>query len=171
MLQSIRAVFGRNVPKKEHIAVNELVLASLRSFRAAMTDKDITPQVELASELSPVFGHKGQLQEVVNNLVQNAVDALGSIKDTQRILAVRTKGQPDNAILLEVEDTGPGIDAATSAKIFDAFTTTKSHGMGLGLAICQTIIERHGGKISVAAGNPRGALFRIVLPSLPPRTT
>lgn len=105
------------------------------------------------------------MQEVVNNLVQNAIEALASIKDGARILAVRTKKQPDNSMLLEVEDTGPGIDATTSAKIFDAFVTTKSRGTGLGLALCQTIVERHGGKISVVAAQTRGSIFRVVLPT------
>jgi signal transduction histidine kinase len=171
MLQSIRAVFGRGASKEEPIVVNELVFGALRSFRAAMIDNNVTTQMELASELPPVLGDKGQLQEVVNNLIQNSIDAMGSIEGRQRILAIRTKSQPNNAILLEIQDTGPGIDAAMSSKVFDAFTTTKSHGMGLGLAICQTIIQRHGGKISVGMANPCGALFRIVLPCLPPHVS
>ena len=133
ILESIHAVYRTDAKEQEPVAVNELVLRSLHSFRAEIVNNDIAAQLQLSEELSPVLGHKGQLQEVVNNLVQNAIEALAAIKDSQRILVVRTKGRlPDDAILLEVEDRGPGIDPTTSAKIFDAFTTTKSKGRGLG---------------------------------------
>jgi signal transduction histidine kinase len=163
IMQSIRAIYERDAAEKEPVALNELVHGSLRAFHSEISDNDIAAQVQLTPQLPPVLGHKGQLQEVVNNLVQNAIEALESIKDTRRILAVRTRRQPDNEILLEIEDTGPGIDAAKSANIFDAFTTTKSNGSGLGLAICQTIVERHNGRISVLAAKPRGCIFQIIL--------
>jgi signal transduction histidine kinase len=85
------------------------------------------------------------------------------------VLTVRTNRDGDEAIILEVEDTGPGIDAKSLDKVFDAFVTTKPGGMGLGLAICRMIIDRHGGQFSTAPAHPRGAVFRVVLPqgSLP----
>jgi signal transduction histidine kinase len=164
LLQGIRSVFGRSDQSDELIDVNELALGSLRYFRAALTDGDISTRVELTPDLPPVTGHKSQLQEVVNNLIQNAIDALTSANGHQRKLTVRTDHQVDGMIALEVEDTGPGIDQRAANKIFDAFTTTKSHGMGLGLAICQTIIERHNGQISVVTAEPRGSIFRVVIP-------
>jgi signal transduction histidine kinase len=80
-------------------------------------------------------------------------------------LTVRTDDHADGTVGLEVEDTGPGIDSLATNKIFDAFNTTKAHGMGLGLAICQTIVERHNGRISVVAARPRGCIFRVVIPA------
>jgi len=165
LLQGIHAVFGSGGQNTESVDVNELALGSLRSFQAALTDGEIFSRVELTPELPSVTGHRGQLQEVVNNLVQNAIDALGGIKHHPRKLILRTNRQSDGAIALEVEDSGPGIDANAAERIFDVFTTTKPHGMGLGLAICQTIIERHSGSISVAVAEPRGSIFRVVLPA------
>ena len=164
-MRSIRAMYERDATAQEPVALNELVLGSLQAFHAEISDNHIASQVELMSDLPPVMGHKGQLQEVVTNLVQNAIDALGSTKDTRRLLLARTRAEPDNTIVLEIEDTGPGIDADTSGRIFDAFTTTKSQGSGLGLAICQTIVEQHNGKISFLAAKPHGCIFRIILPA------
>src|SRR5271157_4242157 len=111
------------------------------------------------------MGHNGQLQEVIINLIQNAVDAMDSTDTDRRVLQVRTEHNGD-AISVEIEDTGPGIDPKKSDNIFDAFFTTKPHGMGLGLAICRMIIERHDGKLSVSSADPHGTIFRIKLPQM-----
>jgi len=145
--------------------MNEVARGALSTFRDALTDNEIATRLQLATELPLVMGNKGQLQEVVANLVHNAVEALEAIKDDHRILTVRTENQRNDEIILEIEDTGAGIDPGVSDKIFDAFVTTKSQGTGLGLAICQTIIERHNGRISVSAAHPHGSVFRIVLPA------
>jgi len=168
LLQSIHGLFGRVEQKQERVDVNEVVLEALRTFRADLGDKGIGTRLELAPELRPVVGYKGQLQEVINNLVHNAIEALEGSKDDPRMLSLRTKNDGQGAIVLEVEDTGPGIEASASKQIFDAFTTTKRHGMGVGLAICQTIIQRHDGEISVAVAKPQGSIFRIVLPTQQP---
>ena len=104
------------------------------------------------------------MQEVIVNLVHNAVEAMGSV-DGQRVLRIRTGLNGDAAIDLVVEDTGPGLGAEESNTIFDAFVTTKPHGMGLGLAICRMIVDRHEGQLSVSPATPRGASFRVVLPN------
>ena len=136
-----------------------------------LSNKNIRARVDLAEGLPPVVGHRVQLQEVVSNVVQNAIDALESIEDGHRTLIVRTKNEAaDGKILLELEDSGPGVGPDQSQNIFDAFVTTKPHGMGLGLAICQTIVERHGGTISALAANPRGSIYHIVLPTRQPDT-
>ena len=165
LLHGIRSVFGRDDKRDETIDVNELALESLRHFRAALIDGAISTQVELTPALPTVIGHRGQLQEVIDNIIQNAIDALANSKDDRRKLTVRTNDHADGMIGLEVEDTGPGIDSLATNKIFDAFNTTKAHGMGLGLAICQTIVERHNGRISVVAARPRGCIFRVVIPA------
>ncbi len=165
LLQGIRSVFGRDDKRDETVDVNELALGSLRHFRAALIDGAISTQVELTPALPAITGHRGQLQEVIDNLIQNAVDALTNSEDDQRKLTVRTNDHADGTIGLEVEDNGPGIDSLATNKIFDAFNTTKSHGMGLGLAICLTIVERHNGQISVNAARPRGCIFRVVIPA------
>ena len=99
------------------------------------------------------------------NLVQNAIEALATVNSDRRFLKVSTSRQNLDAIVLTVKDTGPGIDPSKVGAIFDAFVTTKPHGMGLGLAICRMIAERHNGEISVAPVNPHGSSFSVILPT------
>src|ERR1700757_3567486 len=103
----------------------------------------VITRTELAPGLPLVPGHSGQLQEVMLNLVRNAIDAMDSITDRARVLRVRTEHNGREAIVVSVEDSGPGIDRGKVDSIFDPFVTTKPQGMGLGLAICQMIISRH----------------------------
>ena len=118
-------------------------------------------------ELPPITGHSGQLQEVVVNMIQNAIDAMDAVDDGSRVLTVRTERNGNDAISIEIEDSGPGIDPKKSSDdLFDAFFTTKPHGMGLGLAICRMIVEHHGGELSVSSADPHGAIFRIKLPQM-----
>jgi signal transduction histidine kinase len=164
VFDNIGALFGETNRGHEPIDVNELTLGVLESFHDDLRDHGIGLQTELAAELPLVTGHRGQLQEVFINLIHNAIDAMDEVKDDRRLLQVRAEPRRGNAIVVAVEDSGSGIDPKQSQVIFDAFVTTKPHGMGLGLAICRMIIERHGGQLSVAPAQPRGSIFRIVLP-------
>ena len=98
--------------------------------------------------------------------MQNAIDAMDSVDSDHRILQVRTEHNGGEAISITIEDTGPGIDPKKSDHIFDTFFTTKPHGMGLGLAICRMIVERHSGELSVSSADPHGAIFQIKLPQM-----
>jgi signal transduction histidine kinase len=164
MLVSIRALFGRSAGEQERVYLNEAVLNALRVLAQELRDRGVTARVDIASNLPPVIGHRGQLQEVFVNLFQNAVEAMEGNTNDQRILTVRVRREEGSALVAEVEDSGPGISREDRNRIFDAFVTTKPNGMGLGLAICRMIIERHGGRLSVWPAHPRGTLFRIVLP-------
>jgi hypothetical protein len=101
------------------------------------------------------------------NLLQNAIDAMNDTKAGRRALQLKTEQQDDNAIVVGVRDSGPGINPEKLNSVFEAFFTTKSHGTGLGLAICRMIIERHGGKLSASSDGRNGALFQFVLPAGP----
>jgi len=118
----------------------------------------------LAPKLFPVRGHRGQLQQVILNFVNNAVDAMRLVNDRERILTVKSESLAPDGIAITVEDSGTGIDPKNVDQMFDAFFTTKSKGMGMGLAICRSIIDRHGGTLSVWPGAPYGSVFRVVLP-------
>jgi C4-dicarboxylate-specific signal transduction histidine kinase len=115
--------------------VNDLALGALRTLDGQLKNHKITTRVALKAALPPVMGHSGQLQEVLVNLIQNAVDAMDTTENDSRLLKVRTERNGSDAISIEIEDTGPGIDPKKSNNIFDAFFTTKSHGIGLGLAM------------------------------------
>ena len=165
LLNNTRALFARTDKGNDSIDINKIALQVLRLFREQLKAHGVMTHVEFASDLPLVVGHKGQLQEVVINLCQNAIEAMRAIKDGPRMLRLRTKRRGDDAIVVEIEDSGPGIDPADLNSIFDAFFTTKSHGMGLGLAICRMIIERHGGRLSASSDGTNGALFQVILPT------
>jgi signal transduction histidine kinase len=122
----------------------------------------------LPADLPAITGHRGQLQEVLVNLIRNAVEAMCADQyadnDSRRALRVSSQPHGTNKVVVAVEDSGPGIDPKHAAGIFDAFMTTKAKGMGLGLALSRMIVERHGGQLSVSAAQPRGSIFRLVLP-------
>jgi signal transduction histidine kinase len=168
VFDNLRALFGKADRGHEPIDMNELTLGVLQTLEQELKDRDITTRAELTSQLPQVFGHRGQLQEVFINLVRNAIEAMESRKDGQRVLNVRAALDGDGTIVVDVEDSGPGIDPERLANIFDAFITTKPHGMGLGLAICRMIIERHAGKLSALPAQPGGSIFRVVLPGSGP---
>jgi len=164
LLNNTRALFANADKGHDSIDINKIALQVLRLLREQLKAHGVMTRVEFASDLPLVVGHKGQLQEVVINLCQNAIEALRAIEDGPRMLQLRTKRHGDDAIVVEVEDSGPGIDPADLNGIFDAFFTTKSDGMGLGLAICRMIIERHGGRLSASSDGTNGSLFQVILP-------
>jgi signal transduction histidine kinase len=164
ILQDIRALFGRGDQAEEQIDVNEAARAALWALRGALNEHGVSVRSELRPDVPHIVGHRSQLQEVIINLLQNAMEAMDAIRDDRRVLTVRTQRDGDKAIVVEVEDTGPGVDAESLDKVFDAFVTTKPGGMGLGLAICRMIMDRHGGRLSASPAHPRGAVFRMILP-------
>jgi len=165
VLQDIRVLFGQAKQVREPIDVNETALEALRVLRGELHDRSIKVRLELATESPLVIGHRGQLREVFLNLIHNAAEAMDGIADGARSLEVITKRNGADEIIAAVKDTGPGIDPKRLNDVFDAFVTTKSHGMGLGLSICRTIIERHGGQLTTHSDGKNGALFQFVLPS------
>jgi signal transduction histidine kinase len=119
---------------------------------------------ELATELPLVNGHGAQLQQVVVNLINNAVEAMASTTNQSRMLRLRTEVCGGGQISVSVEDSGPGIDPGQLNNVFNAFVSTKAHGTGLGLAICRMIVEGHGGRLTASSDGKSGALFQFVLP-------
>jgi signal transduction histidine kinase len=162
-LDGIRSLFRKGDLKRQLIDVNEIILDVLRSTELQLKDHAVVTRVELASRLPPVKGHRGQLQEVVSNLLHNAIEAMDLTADRSRLLYVRTK-VGDGRIAVEVEDSGPGISQDKISDVFKAFVTTKGIGTGLGLAISQSIVEDHGGSISASSDGKSGALFEFSLP-------
>jgi signal transduction histidine kinase len=151
VLEGIRALFGKSHQKREQVEVNELILGVLQLSRKELEDHGVETRLELASELPLVGGHRRQLEEVIFNLVHNAIEAMDATTDRDRVLQVRTELNGHDAITVEVRDSGPGIDPQRLDSIFGAFVTTKAHGMGLGLAICRMIIEHHGGQLTASS--------------------
>jgi signal transduction histidine kinase len=163
VFNSLRALFGKPDQGKNLINVNEIAVEAVRIFREDLRNHKIITRTHLTSELLPVMGNRGQLQEVILNLVHNAIQAMDGVEADRRVLQVKTQLDGESIVLI-VEDSGPGIDPTKMNTIFDTFVTTKRDGMGLGLAICRTIVERHAGKIFVTSAHPHGCVFHVVLP-------
>jgi signal transduction histidine kinase len=105
-----------------------------------------------------------QIQQVVLNLVLNSIEAMGTMSITERTLTISSTEEPPNYAVVSVMDSGVGLDTAACSKVFDAFYTTKPEGIGIGLSICRSIVDRHGGNISASPNQPRGTTFRFSLP-------
>ena len=164
VLTNIRRLFQAVDRGQQPIDVNNMILEALQMSNRELNDHGVKTDVELASELPPVMGFKVQLQEVISNVVNNAIDAMASVEVERRTLKVRTKLEGAKAVVIELEDSGHGIEPGRLPDIFEPFITTKPTGTGLGLAICSTIIERHGGRFAASSDGKNGALFQIVLP-------
>jgi signal transduction histidine kinase len=172
VFDNIRALFGNTDHGHEPIDVSELVRSVLSGLQGELDEHQITAGLDLAADLPAITGHRGQLQEVLVNLIRNAIEAMDTDmdadmdadNDSRRALRVSSQPHGTNKVIVAVEDSGPGIDPKHAASIFDAFMTTKAKGMGLGLALSRMIVERHGGQLSVSPAEPRGSIFRLVLP-------
>jgi C4-dicarboxylate-specific signal transduction histidine kinase len=165
VFDGIHALFGKvSQERQQPIDMNEIVLDVLQSLRGELKDHRVATRPDLTSELPLVGGHRGQLREIIFNLVHNALEAMATTTNRSRVLEVRTELRGHDAIVVSVQDSGPGIDPRQLDGIFGAFITTKAHGTGLGLAICRMIAEHHGGQLTASSDGYSGALFQFVLP-------
>ena len=164
-LENIRVLFGRSKLKEEPVDLNEIVRRAMSAVRGELTRYKVVPHTALSLKVPNITGHQSQLEEVVINLCANAIEAMSDVPDGNRSLTIRTFDHNGKAAIVEVEDTGPGLDPNASGRVFDAFFSTKPGGMGLGLAISRMIVERHSGRLTLASAAPSGCIFRIELPS------
>jgi len=164
VFDAIRALFRKSDQGRQRIDVNEIIGEVLQSLLGELKSHGVETRSELTG-LALVDGNRGQLREVVFNLVDNALEAMSTTTDQSRVLRVTTELRGRDAIAVTVADSGPGIAPQKLDSIFTAFLTTKSHGMGLGLAICRMIVEQHGGQLTASSDGKSGALFQFVLPA------
>jgi signal transduction histidine kinase len=165
IIAGIRAVFNRNTREKVSVNSNEIIRETIALFQSELQNGRVSVRTGLMEGLPRVVADKVQLQQVILNLIANAVDAMNSVSDRTRVLHVRSELDRSDGVLIMVEDSGPGIAPKDIDRIFEPFFTTKSSGMGMGLSICRSIIEAHGGRLTASTGQPHGSVFRIVLPA------
>jgi PAS domain S-box-containing protein len=165
VINGIRMMFRKDVPVLVPQDINGLVREVLTLVRGEVENQQVSVRTELLHELPPVLGNQVQLRQAIVNLIVNAIDAMSAVIGRPRMLQLKTELQGFDSVLLSVEDSGTGIEATDINRIFDAFFTTKSHGMGMGLSICRSIVENHGGRLSVSPGRPHGAIFQVLLPT------
>ncbi len=166
-LDAIRTLVQRVDPEREPINMNDLALEALQSMRSELMSYGVSARPQIMTDIPPIRGNRNQLRQVLLNLIHNAVEAMDARTSRHRTVTVKTGLRGQHAIKLTVEDSGPGIDPDRLEGVFDAFVTTKTHGMGLGLAICRTIIEKHGGQLNAFSDGKTGAAFEVVLPIAP----
>jgi len=164
VIQSVRSIFKKAPQQGASVNVNDVVLEVLALVHGELMNYHVAAKPDLDQFLPQVRADRVQLQQVVLNLVMNAVEAMGSVQDRARQLNVASRRHEPNGVLITVQDTGPGIDPDGKDRIFNAFFSTKSSGMGMGLFICRSIVEAHGGRLWATPAQPRGTIFHLVLP-------
>jgi signal transduction histidine kinase len=164
IISSIRAMFSNEQQQRKSVSVDDLIREVLSALLGDLKSCGITLRLELLDGVHPVEADRVQLRQVLFNLVTNAMDAMKAVEDRPRVLRIRSEGLDHEWVVVSVQDTGVGISAENKDRIFDAFFTTKSHGMGLGLSICRSIIEAHGGWLSASTAHPHGSTFQLMLP-------
>jgi signal transduction histidine kinase len=165
IIDRIRDHIKKAPPRKDRVDLNEAINEVIVLARSAITKNGVSVQTRLTEGSLPVQGDRVQLQQVVLNLILNAVEAMSTVEAGPRELLISTKQSETNGIVVAVGDSGPGIDPENLERVFEAFYTTKSSGVGMGLSICRSIIEAHGGRLWADANEPRGAVLQFTLPT------
>jgi signal transduction histidine kinase len=164
ILENIRAMFKKDSQQAAPVNVNDLIGDVLELVQGEVQKQGVSVQTELADRLPKVIGNRIQLQQVILNLMINALEAMTTTTEHKRTLRVKSAIEASDTVLITVEDSGIGIDPENIERMFDALFTTKSNGMGMGLSICRSIIEAHNGRLWASAGVHHGSVFHFVLP-------
>jgi C4-dicarboxylate-specific signal transduction histidine kinase len=163
IISRVRLTFTKSTPQRELVDVNEVIKEMIVLLRNEASRYSISVRTEL-SDIPQIMGDRVQLQQVMMNLMLNAIDAMKNVEGT-RELVIKSQRVEDEQLVLAVSDTGVGLPPQQADQIFNAFFTTKSHGTGMGLRISRSIVESHGGRLWAADNSPRGASFYLTLPT------
>jgi C4-dicarboxylate-specific signal transduction histidine kinase len=160
----IRGLAKKHPPRKDAVDINAIILEVIALVRYDVHGHGVSVRTSLGKDLPPVLADRIQLQQVLLNLMMNAIEAMsGNVQASREMSITSTAADPDTA-LISVADSGPGLSPASRDRLFQAFHTTKPQGMGMGLAISRSIVEAHGGRLWATANEPRGAVFQLTLP-------
>ena len=164
VVTNVRGLFAKDTQEKIPTDINTLIQSVLATLSVDLQKHNIESQVNLSEQLPPVVGNEVQLQQVILNLMMNAIESMDAAE--LRVLSIKSEITRHNGVHVSIADTGSGIDQANLKRVFEPMFTTKADGMGMGLSICKSIIENHNGRIWVAAGAPRGSIFQFELPTV-----
>ena len=165
IVDRIRDHIKKTPPRKEHFDLNDAINEVIALGRSAIIKNGVSVQTRLSEGLSSIHCDRVQLQQVVLNLILNAAEAMGAVEAGPRELFISTEQTRTSGVLVSVRDSGPGIDPDHLDRVFEAFYTTKSRGVGMRLSICRSIIDAHGGRLWAEANEPRGTIFQFTLPA------
>jgi predicted ATPase/signal transduction histidine kinase/GAF domain-containing protein len=168
VIRGLRALAKQSGPQMAKLDINDALQEVLTLTRSELQRHGVVLRTEPSAEDRPVFGDRVQLQQVLLNLIMNAVESMSAVTDRPKMLTITSDPIEPDGLLVAVEDTGTGLDPAIADRIFDSFVTTKPEGMGMGLSICRSIIAAHGGRISASPRVPYGTVFRFTVPGIPP---
>jgi C4-dicarboxylate-specific signal transduction histidine kinase len=160
----IRALINKVPPRKDLLEINEAILEVIALTHGEVVKNSVSLQTQLAAGLPLIQGDRVQLQQVIINLIVNAVEAMSGVSEGSRELLIGTRKDGSSGVLVAVQDSGPGLNPKSFDRLFDAFYTTKPGGMGMGLSICRSIVEAHGGRIWVSRTAGPGATVQFTLP-------
>jgi C4-dicarboxylate-specific signal transduction histidine kinase len=164
IIKNVRSMFRKDTQNKSQVEINQLIRSVLELVDIDLRKHEIHLKSRLEDQIPPVIGNQVQLQQVILNLIMNAIDAMQPVQ--LRVLSVESKLNGHGIVQVSIEDNGTGIDPADLGKIFKPMFTTKDHGMGMGLSICHSIIENHNGRIWATAGSKSGTIFHLDLPGV-----
>jgi C4-dicarboxylate-specific signal transduction histidine kinase len=162
----IRDLIKKAPPRNDRLDINQAIPEIIEFARGETSRSGVQVKTALADRLPHIRGDRVQLQQVLLNLILNAVEAMAGMTHESRSLLITTEKAESGGALVSVRDSGPGLPPATLEHLFEAFHTTKPNGMGMGLSICRSIVEAHGGRLWASANTPRGAVFQFTLPSV-----
>ena len=165
IIRRIRALAKKSPPRKDWLNINEIIMEVITLARGEIERNHVSLQTQLSSDVPLILGDRIQLQQVILNLIINAVEAMGGTNDGPRELLIGSRKSESKGVTVSVEDSGPGLNPESLGHLFTAFYTTKPKGMGMGLAISRSIIEAHGGRLWATANDERGATFQFTLPT------
>ena len=163
IISRIRSISKKGESKRQLADVNELILEMIALLRSEAKRHSVSVRTELNAELPKVMADSVQVQQVLMNLIMNSIDAMKDVNQ-ERELTIRSQWADNRMLMISVSDTGVGLPPQHADRIFDAFFTTKSHGIGMGLRISRSIVESHGGRLWATENSPRGASFSFTLP-------
>jgi signal transduction histidine kinase len=166
VITRLRRLFARKDVVAESVDLNDAAREVIALSTGELQQRRVILRTDLADDLPPVLGDRVQLQQVILNLLLNASDAMGEVDDRPRHLGVRTEACRDGGVTLLVEDAGVGFVAHDPERLFEPFYTTKRDGMGIGLSVSRSIIERHHGRLWAAPNSGRGATFAFTIPTV-----
>jgi two-component system sensor kinase FixL len=165
VIRRIRALVGKAPPLRDRLNINDAITEVIALIRGEIQRNHISLRTKLSTEVPLVLGDRIQLQQVILNLILNAMEAMSDVSPQPRELWVSSAKDGPNGALVSVRDSGTGLDGTVLDRLFEAFYTTKAHGMGIGLAVSRTIIQAHGGRLWAAPNVPQGAIFQFTLPA------
>ena len=167
IIARIRDLVKKRPPRKDRLEISGAIREMIELTRGEAVKNRVSVQMDAAEDLPLIAGDRVQLQQVILNLIINAIQAMSETRDGPRHLLISTEKAESGSVLVAVRDTGPGLAPGTAEHVITPFHTTKPSGLGLGLSICRSIVEAHGGRLWASANEPRGAIFRFTVSASP----